>query len=125
MRVLVVDDEPNLRKVCQRLIASMGHECDTADNAAETLRAVADRSYDLILCDYRLATETADAVVETLARIDPNLITKVVIATGATTDPGVIELTQRHQMRLIAKPYGVEEIAEVLACIEHQSSSAA
>ncbi|MEO8540312.1 MAG: GAF domain-containing protein [bacterium] len=114
LRVLVVDDEPSLRKVCQRLIASMGHECSTAENSATAVELARNVDFDVVLCDYRLATETANDVVAGLEKVAPQLVDRIVIATGATTDPGVLELTERYHLKLIAKPYGVDELAAVL-----------
>lgn len=115
LRVLVVDDEPSLRKVCQRLIASMGYECSTAENSAEASELAAANAYDVVLCDYRLGSETADDVVSQFERVAPGLIPRIVIATGATTDAGVVELTERYGLRLMAKPYGAEELAGMIA----------
>lgn len=114
IRVLVVDDEPSLRKVCQRLIASMGHECDVAENSAAALDLAQRNDFDVVLCDYRLATETANDVVRGFEQVAPELVNRVVIATGATTDPGVVELTERYGLKLIAKPYGAEDLAAVI-----------
>ncbi len=114
IRVLVVDDEPSLRKVCQRLISSMGHECDVAENSAAALDLAQRADFDVVLCDYRLATETANDVVQGFERVAPALVNRVVIATGATTDPGVVELTERYGLKLIAKPYGVDDLAAVI-----------
>lgn len=113
-RVLVVDDEPSLRKVCQRLISSLGHHCDTADNAGSALQLAGAGDFDLVLCDYRLATETADQVLEGFARVAPQLIPRTVIATGATTDPGVLRLVEQYGLKLVAKPYGVEELSRII-----------
>ncbi len=112
--VLVIDDEPSLRRVCQRLVTSMGYDCYVADSSASALEQVREHDFDLILCDYRLGIETADAVVAAFLAHAPELVGRIVIATGATTDPGVVELTARHNLRLIAKPYGFEEIARVM-----------
>ena len=114
-RVLVIDDEPSLRRVCQRLVQSMGHECEVAESSAEGIALAASHDFDLVLCDYRLATETAADVIEGLARVAPHLIERTVIATGATTDAGVVELTERYGLKLVGKPYGVEELAAVIA----------
>jgi signal transduction histidine kinase/transcriptional regulator with GAF, ATPase, and Fis domain/ActR/RegA family two-component response regulator len=113
-RVMVVDDEPSLRKVCQRLIASLGHECETAENAAAALELARGHDFDVVLCDYRLATETADQVLEGFAQIAPQLIPRTIIATGATTDPGVLRVVAQYGLKLIAKPYGVEELSAII-----------
>ena len=114
IKVLVVDDEPSLRKVCQRLITSMGHHCHVAENTAAALKQAAEHDFDVILCDYRLGAESADDVVAGLLKAAPKLVERVVIVTGATTDAGVIALTEKHNLRIIAKPYGVEDLSKVL-----------
>lgn len=113
-RALVVDDEPSLRKLSQRLIGSMGHECAVAPDSATAIALAQEQDFDLVICDYRLATETADAVIAGFVEKAPRLVERTVIATGATTDPGVVELVGRHGLRLLAKPYGVDDIAALL-----------
>ena len=68
----------------------------------------------MILCDYRLGAESADDVITGLLKAAPKLVERVVIVTGATTDPGVVALTEKHNLRIIAKPYGVEDLSKVL-----------
>ncbi|HML97042.1 MAG TPA: GAF domain-containing protein [Tepidiformaceae bacterium] len=113
-RVLVVDDEPSLRKVCQRLVSSLGHVCETAGDTAAALEIAATRDFDMVLCDYRLAAETADQVLQGFARVAPHLIPRTIIATGATTDAGVLRLVEEYGLKLVAKPYGVEELARMI-----------
>ena len=115
IRVLVIDDEPSLRKLCQRLIVSMGHVCSVATDSATALALASADDFDLVLCDYRLASETADAVIGGFAEHAPHLIARTVIATGATTDTGVVDLIARYGLQLISKPYGGAEIASVIA----------
>ncbi len=115
-RILVIDDEPSLRKVCQRLVASMGHDCSVAADSETALRLTVteNRDFDLILCDYRLMSDTADTVIDALAAVRPELVRRTVIATGAATDAGVVDIVARHRLGLIAKPYGIDEIATLL-----------
>ncbi len=114
-RVLVIDDEPNVRTVCERLIFSLGHSCDVAGSVEEAIERATSGAYDLVICDYRLGRESADAVVEAFTRVAPHLVGRCVIATGAATDAGVIELTRRYGLRVMAKPYGIEDLKRALA----------
>ncbi len=125
VKVLVIDDEPNLRKVCQRLITSLGSECAVAATGQEGLRLALESDYDLILCDYRLANDTAATVVDGLAKSAPGRVERVVIATGATTDPGVVLLTEKYNLRLVAKPYGHAEITALIRAAAEQSAARA
>ncbi len=114
VRVLAIDDEPSLRKVIQRLVSSMGHQCTVADTVDSALALLLTEPFDVVICDYRLASETADVIVERLADVAPELVSRVVIATGATTDAGVLELVARYGLQLVAKPYGFDEIANLI-----------
>ncbi|PFG73179.1 GAF domain-containing protein [Tepidiforma thermophila] len=112
--VLVIDDEPSLRKVCRRLVESLGHRCLEAEKSARALELAAQADPDIVLCDYRLATETADAVFAGFEAQLPHLIPRTILATGATTDAGVAALIERYGVELLPKPYGIEDISRIL-----------
>lgn len=114
IRVLVIDDEPNLRKLCQRIVQRLGHVCETAASGQEAAELAAASSFDVCLCDFRLATETAADVVRLLAAAAPALVGHTVIATGAANDPEVVLLCETYGLRVIAKPYGYDEIAAMI-----------
>jgi signal transduction histidine kinase/ActR/RegA family two-component response regulator len=116
--VLVVDDEPALRKLARRIIEALGHRCDVAEGVADAAHLAASNDYDLVLCDYRIAAAVADEVIEALLQVAPALVARTVIATGAMTDIGVEELASRHGLRVLGKPYGMEEIAGLLNTLE-------
>ncbi|MCE5306569.1 MAG: sigma-54 dependent transcriptional regulator [Acidobacteriales bacterium] len=50
-RILVVDDEADIRESLEDLLATEGYQIDTASNAAEGLRKLEHRGYDLVLLD--------------------------------------------------------------------------
>jgi signal transduction histidine kinase/CheY-like chemotaxis protein len=114
-RVLVIDDEPAVRSVSQRLIESLGHDVVTAANVDEALGAVCRTDFDSIICDYRLGSETATQFVDRLPAERAGSITEtMIIATGATTDSGVSKLVERCGLRLLPKPFGLEQLRAVL-----------
>ncbi len=111
LNVLVVDDEPNVRKLCQRLVTSLGHRCSVADGPAAAAALVASDSFDIVLCDYRLAGASGDDVLETFVEVAPWLVDRTIIATGAASDAGVQQLSQRFGLPVLPKPYGTDELA--------------
>ncbi len=116
--VLVVDDEPSLRTVAKRLIESLGHHCDVASGVEDATALAGECDYDLVLCDYRLASDVADDVVRALQSVAPHLVQRVVIASGATTDAGIAQLAGRYGLEVLPKPYGIDEISNLLRHIE-------
>ena len=66
MRILIVDDEPGIRKTTRIAIESAGHEAAEAGNAARALKAVADESFDAVFLDLKLG---ADDGIDTLGKL--------------------------------------------------------
>ncbi|HEY7435780.1 MAG TPA: response regulator [Methylomirabilota bacterium] len=53
-RILVVDDEENLRDVLVEVLTRDGHEVDSAADGAEGLRRAEAQRYDLVITDLRM-----------------------------------------------------------------------
>jgi CheY-like chemotaxis protein len=53
-RILVVDDEDNLRDVLLEVLKRDGHEVDSAVDGAEGLRRAQEQRYDLVVTDLRM-----------------------------------------------------------------------
>lgn len=53
-RILVVDDEDNLRDVLVEVLTRDGHEVDSAVDGAESLRRAEAQRYDLVVTDLRM-----------------------------------------------------------------------
>ena len=53
-RVLVVDDEENLRHMMRIILSRSGYEVFEAENGEKALEAIQKKQADLILCDIRM-----------------------------------------------------------------------
>ena len=95
MRILVIDDEPSVVKLCQRALEEQGFEVKGALSGEEGLRLlkvgqVANLSYDLTLLDIRLPDHDGLDVLSTIQEMDPEMA--VVIITGYGTMEMVLGL---------------------------------
>ena len=61
-RILVVEDEPDTREMLAVLLGLEGHRVETAGNGREALNLLADRSYDVILCNFRMPGMDGDGL---------------------------------------------------------------
>jgi len=68
MRVLIVDDEPSIRKTTRIALETAGHSAAEAGTAARALKAVADEAFDVVFLDLDLDLG-ADNGLETLGRL--------------------------------------------------------
>jgi putative two-component system response regulator len=80
--VLIVDDEPAVRDLMARWVASLGMRPDTASNAEEALSSLRSTHYDLAVIDVMMPGHNGLWLANQLQRDHPH--TAVVIATGYT-----------------------------------------
>ncbi|KAF2960305.1 response regulator [Thermotoga sp. 38H-to] len=53
-RILVVDDEPNIRELLKEELQEEGYEVDTAENGEEALKKFFSGNYDLVILDIEM-----------------------------------------------------------------------
>jgi two-component system, NtrC family, sensor kinase len=57
-KILIVDDEPAVRKILSRYLEEAGYECHTADGAESAKKILAANTFDLLLCDLKMPGES-------------------------------------------------------------------
>jgi len=84
MRVLVVDDEADIRELLDMTLARMGLECDCAANVAEAQQYLKEKTYRLCLTDMRMAGGGGLELVRHIEANHPTLPVAVITAHGST-----------------------------------------
>ncbi len=118
-KVLVMDDDPDLREVMVEILDLLGHSAVVADDGAAALEiytaALAqDQGFDLVILDLTIPGGIGGK--ETCARLkalDPAV--KVVVSSGYSTDPIMANYTEYGFSGVISKPF---TIAGVKSCID-------
>ncbi len=116
MRVLIVDDERNIRRTLTLALESMDHEVECAANSALALAALRASSFDVVLLDLRLSQESGLDVLEEILRIAPQVA--VVIVTAYASIETAVEAMRRGAFDYLPKPCTPEQVRQVLARIE-------
>jgi DNA-binding response OmpR family regulator len=79
-RILVVDDEPQIREMLSMYFARHGYETASAGDSSETLRLVKETKVDVVVLDISLAEEDGLKLLEELKRQHPTV--RVIMLTG-------------------------------------------
>src|SRR5215204_898337 len=79
-RILVVDDEPQIREMLSMYLARHGYDTATAGDSAETFRLVKETKVDVVVLDIGLAEEDGLKLLEKLKSTQPSL--RVIMLTG-------------------------------------------
>ena len=79
-RILVVDDEPQIREMLSMYFSRHGYDAATAGDSATTLQLVKDTAVDVVVLDISLADEDGLKLLEQLKKTQPGL--RVIMLTG-------------------------------------------
>jgi two-component system response regulator PilR (NtrC family) len=83
-RVLVVDDEADIRELLDMTLARMGLECDCAASVTQAKQYLADTAYQLCLTDMRMPDGDGLSLVQHIGAQYPTLPVAVITAHGST-----------------------------------------
>jgi two-component system NtrC family sensor kinase len=111
--ILLVDDDPAVRRVVKALFGREGHTVDVARNPAQALDMARARGYDLILADAQ-ATLRGQLFVEALVEAQPALKERTLVATGDIR-PATEETIERLGLRYLRKPFNLRDLLDEAA----------
>lgn len=114
-RVLVVDDEPTILRLVQRVLERAGFGVETVSDghaALDRLEEAAD-AYGALLLDLTMPGLSGRDVLEVVLDRWPDL--EVVVMSGYTDDPDIGRLLAADAVRFLAKPFGSRRLGEVVA----------
>ena len=112
MRVLVVDDERNIRRTLAVCLESLGCEATECGSSAAALEALARAPFDLAFVDLRLGRDSAlDLVPELLAE---RAGLDIVIITAYATFDTAVEAIRRGARDYLPKPFTPAQIERVV-----------
>ena len=107
-KVLVVDDDPVVRKSFDRVLSGKGYAVITAENGEEALRKLNEEKYDLVYTDIRMPGISGLEVAEQVKARKP--WTPVVIITGYGTDAAQARAKAAGVSGFVHKPLSPEMI---------------
>ncbi len=81
-RALVVEDEPAISQVCQRVLTSEGFEVDIAINGKVAQGMIGEKQYDLCLIDIRTPEMNGKELYQWLQEKHPQQADGVIFTTG-------------------------------------------
>jgi CheY-like chemotaxis protein len=109
LKILVIDDESNLRKVMACNLTASGYSVSTAKNGEEGLKAAQIHKPDLVVLDVKMPGMSGWDVLTNL-RNTPKLRQVPVIISTAYLSPNDEERTKEVGICYLAKPFNVSEL---------------
>ncbi|MFC1928363.1 response regulator [Chloroflexota bacterium] len=113
-RILIVDDEPAIRELCQRVLTEEGFEVDTADNGRIALTMISKREYDSYFIDIKMPLMNGKELYESLEISYPRSIGRAVFTTGSAIGQETERFLQSSGRPVLRKPFTIEELKTVI-----------
>ncbi len=116
MRILIVDDEANIRSTLRIALEAMGHQVAEAADRDSAVRQLEQASFELLLVDLRLGAESGFDLMEQALRERSDLA--VVIITAHATIDRAVEAMRRGASDFLPKPFTPAQVRAVLERVE-------
>lgn len=111
-KILVVEDEKNMREILKILLEGEGYDISAAKDAAEGINLLDREIFDLIITDVRMPGGNGLQILEKAQEISPE--TLVIIITAFGTIESAIEAMKHGAYDYIHKPFKIDEIRLVV-----------
>jgi CheY-like chemotaxis protein len=111
-RILVIDDDVNVREVLLHLLASFGYDVHASTDPVSGLTRFKEGGWDLVLVDVVMPAMSGWVVVERIRQFAPT--TAVVLMTGMN-QPIVMQRARDWRLPVIVKPFRADAIRAIVA----------
>jgi two-component system KDP operon response regulator KdpE len=122
-RVLVVDDEPGIRKVVRDALERAGHEVETAGDGDEAIPLLESREFDLLVTDLAMPRRGGLELVR--AAREGGAALPILVLTVRQEEREKVRLLDAGADDYVTKPFGTDElVARVRALLRRSEAKA-
>ncbi len=111
-RILIVDDEPLMRKSMKELMSIQGYDALTAGSGSEANERLSETDFDLVLLDMNLPDTDGHHIMDHINSVSPE--TLVIIITGDASMNAVIGALKRGAYDFVQKPVEHEYLTKAI-----------
>jgi CheY-like chemotaxis protein len=118
--VLVVEDDPAIRRLVSMILLRQGYRVDVASDGLEAVLKLGLCEYDVIVLDLMMPNLDGFTFLNTLAQNAPDRLTRVIVTSAAS--PAVIrERMEGSPFHVLPKPFDIGDLVDrVRTCIAAQ-----
>lgn len=107
-RIIVAEDEPDIRDIIQRALSAAGHNVTSASDGAAALEIMSHQKFDLLLTDIVMPIMDGVALALNVASAHPD--TRILMMTGYADQRDRAHNLDVLIQDIVLKPFSVEEI---------------
>jgi len=114
-RILLVDDEPDIRRSISKFLTRTGWQVDLADSGEEGLRLLEEGEYEVVLCDLRMPGMSGHEFYRHLQAQEAPAVQRLIFMTGDVLSPEASRFLAEARRPVLSKPFALRDLMEVLA----------
>lgn len=112
-RILIVDDELNIRRILQMAFEKQGYQASVAEDARVALGMLDDQVFDLVITDVTMPGMNGYELQRIIADKLPDL--PVIIMTAFGTIPQAVEAIRNGAFEYVTKPFDLDQLKKIVA----------
>jgi two-component system KDP operon response regulator KdpE len=121
-RVLIVDDDPQIRRVMRTTLEAKGNDVDEAGSGEQALELARSEKYDLIILDINLPGKSG---IETCREIRTLTTTPIIMLTVRDAGEDKIEALDAGAFDYVTKPFAMGELLARIRAVLRRTPSVA
>ncbi len=111
-RILIVDDDENIRKVLTTILEDEGYAVESVDTAKKAIEKTRRKFYNLALIDIRLPDMDGIELLTKMKDTKPKM--RKIIITGYPTLQNAVEAVNRGADAYVLKPFDMEKVLQTI-----------
>ena len=113
-RALVVDDDPAIRQMLQRLLTTRGFTVNVAEDGRSACALLERQHYDTIFCDGQMPNMGGGELFDWIRRRQPALLSAVAFVTGGILNPELQAMIESLHIPILMKPFNAAALDGLL-----------
>ncbi len=123
-RVLVVEDEPTISQVCERVLGRNGYTVTLACDGQAAQVLLGSESFDICLIDIRTPRMSGEELFYWITTNRPELIRGIILTTGDTISGDTAKFLDAAGSPTLPKPFAPAELLKIVESVSAGSNYA-
>jgi DNA-binding response OmpR family regulator len=112
MKFLIVDDDPAILKITEKLIRLQNHEVVCVDNALDAIQTLSDLTYDIMITDATMPAHSGFDLIRSIGKRNDLSYLSIAMLTGRSEKSDIEQAVQLGVQDYIVKPINPELFLE-------------
>lgn len=111
--ILVVDDEPDILGLCDRILSSDGYTVYTASSGGQAVDIAQETPFDVVILDIKMPNGDGISVFERIRQYQPEIVG--IVITGYPSMEAAIDALKKGFSGFVLKPFTPDELRQAVA----------